>query len=487
MIQTPIRYVSTNVTGLEAKIADGTVNTVGLAEAIFTGQAPDSGLFVPTHFPQVTQETISGMRDMPYSKVFVEVMKDFFQEVLSESTLESIGQEAYIFEPFIEPISDEDYIARLDEGPTNAFKDYAAQVFFRTLEALLKEEPKTEIKYRTKLRDIELLTIITATSGDTGGAMGHACQGRDKMWMAILHSSRIGTEVSELQAKQMSHLGDNIYPIWIDTDFDGCQDIARRLQRDEDLQSFMNMTSANSINIGRLLPQIAYYFHIYSRVAENNEEIVFSVPSGNFGNAVAGLYAMRMGLPIKLLIGVNENDVFERFYGNGEYKPAEETASSPSNSMNVNRPSNMRRLIQLYQGQLVEIDLIVRPNMDALKRDIVGAFCITDEETHQIISDFYDDRHMIGDIHSTLEPHGAVAWGAALRYRQSYSGKIVSFETAHPGKFPESLQRKGIEPELPPSLEIIKNEPLGRHYVLPNNYSIIRRTIVALHDEQLRK
>ncbi|MEK6949088.1 MAG: threonine synthase [Nanoarchaeota archaeon] len=510
MINTAPRYFSTNAAifgtpSLERRIADGSLQTVGLAEAIITGQAPDGGLYMPTHFPSISSSKIQHMGYREYWQVFAEVMESFFDGVLSRKTLEEIAQDAYTgyegFEPVEERISDIDYIIRLDEGPTAAFKDYAAQVLFRITEALMTEQPETELRPGKSLKDVNLLTYITATSGDTGGAMGHAILNRKRMWMAILHSSHIGEEVSDLQAKQMSTLGGNVYPLWIDAEFDGCQKIVQELLRDEDLQ-YMNLNSANSINIGRLLPQIAYYFYSYARVASAPGEIVyFSVPSGNFGNAVAGLFAIKMGIPIKLIVGVNENDVFERYFRTGKYEPAEETKSSPSNSMNINWPSNMRRLFQLYGGQLIEgkdpIDpekkkvdpRSLMPNLEFMKRYIAAAYSISDTETHELIWKFYQEEHIIEGLHSTIEPHGAVAWGAAKRYRQEtgYTGKIAVFETAHPGKFPESLLDKGIDILMPANLARLANMPHGRYLVLENDYNAVKSAIIQHYKQESAK
>lgn len=492
-----IKYFSTNqaVFGsedLEQRIANGSLKTVGLAEAIITGQAPDGGLFMPTHFPFISPKEIGAMKDMPYSQIFTEVMRGFFKGVLSEKTLERIAKEAYTFEPFIEKISDTDYIVRLDEGPTAAFKDYAAQVLFRVVEALIKEELKTEIDFRRKLKEIDLLTYIVATSGDTGGAVGKACLNRERMWMVILHSASIPKHISELQAKQMDNLGGNIYVLRVETDFDGCQAIAQELQKDPELQ-YMNLTSANSINIGRLLPQIAYYFYSYSRVAEPQEVVYVSVPSGNFGNAVAGLFARRMGLPIKLIVAVNENDVFERFYRNESYEPAEKARQCPSNAMNVNMPSNMRRLFQLYGGQLIEgkdsitnkktVEMIRGPDLGGIREDMV-VYSITDRETFELIREFYHEEHMIGYLRSTIEPHGAVALGATQRFWQAlrYNGQTtITLETAHPGKFPECLREIGIEPELPQCLAELVGKPHGRHSVLKNDYNLVKQHIIELY------
>ena len=497
------RYFSSNAgiigsRDLENRISGGSIQTVGLAEAIITGRAPDGGLFMPTHFPLIDFDTIKGMNDMPYRSVFVEVMDGFFKEVLSKKTLERIAAEAYKFEPLIEPITNRDIIARLDEGPTAAFKDYAAQVFFGVVEALMKEEPKSEIEFRQRLKDIKLLTYIVATSGDTGGAMGVACHKMPNMWMAVLHSSFIPEHVRELQAKQMDTLGDNVYAIRLKTDFDGNASLSSQLEQDPDLR-YMNMASANSVNIGRLLPQIAYYFHVYSRITKNGEEVYVSVPSGNFGNAVAGLFARRMGLPIKLVIAVNENDVFARFYNSGVYAPSAKTKSSPSNSMNVNWPSNMRRLFQLYDGQLIEgrdpdnperriTTHLHLPNLKRMREEI-AAYAIIDQETHEIVQRFYEEWHMIGSTHSTIEPHGAVAWAAAQRFRRQtgFNGTIVTLETAHPGKFPESLERMGIKPDLPDCLARLADKPHGRFYTRENEYKAVKSLLIQLYQQELAR
>ncbi len=487
----PIRYFSTNTAifgspGLEERISSGQVPTAGLAEAIIKGQAPDGGLFIPSRFPQMNLEKISSLKGAPYSRFFTEVMRGFFDGVLSESTLDRISTEGYNFEPYIEKISKIDFIGRLDTGPTAAFKDYAAQVLFRVIEALMKEEPKTEIEFRSRLKDIKLLSFIVATSGDTGGAMGSACYGRDRMWMSILHSAFIPQHVSELQAKQME-LDKNIYAIRVKGFFDDCASLASRLIADPELQ-YMNPNSANSVNIGRLLPQIAYYFYLYSKIANLGEEIMFSVPSGNFGNAVAGLYARKMGLPIKLIIGVNENDVFDRFYRTGLYQPAETTHPSPSSAMNVNMPSNVKRLVQLYGGQLIDGKITVMPNMEHLREDMVS-YQISDAETDRIIEDYYKAHHKIESLHSTVESHGAVAWGASQKYRQEtgYDGKIITFETAHPGKFPERIRAMGIEPELPECLAKLVNKPHGRFYTVENDYEQVKYLVKMLHRDELRR
>ena len=330
--------------------------------------------------------------------------------------------------------------------------------------------------------------------------MGVACHKIPKMWMTIFHSAYIPQHISDIQAKQMDTLGKNIHVVRVKTDFDGCAALASDLQRDPEL-GYMHPNSANSVNIGRLLPQINYYFHVYSRVAKNDEDIRISVPSGNFGNTVAGLMAMKMGLPIKIIVGVNENDVYERFYRTGIYAPAENAHPSPSNSMNVNWPSNIRRLFQLYGGQLVEgkdpdnsqkkvISSMKIPNLKEIREDM-AAYRISDDKMNETIEEFYSKNHRIGKggrLHSTLETHGAVAFGAANEFRKTgYDGKIIIFETAHPGKFPEHLEGMGIKPEPPKCLSKLDGVPHGKFFEIDNNYNAAKSLLIGLYQKELAK
>lgn len=511
MTNSPIRYFSTNQAifgsrDLEERIRSGSVETVDLAEAIITGQTPDGGLFIPDRFPQIDVSEIEIMKGQDYHQIFSRVMEPFFDGLLSREEINEIGKEAYSgvngFSPFLENIAHgQDWLARLDAGPTWAFKDYAAQVLFRFVERIMKKAPDMEGEFWDGLKNIDMMTFVTATSGDTGGAMGHAVHNRDNMMMAILYSSRIGEEISEIQAKQMDTIGDNVVTIRVDGTFDDCQTLAKKLQADPDLQ-YMNLNSANSISIGRLLPQIAYYFDTYSKVADfAGEEIVFTVPSGNFGNLVAGLYAKKMGLNAKFNVALNENDVFARFYETGIYEPASESKPSLSNSMNVNHPSNMRRLFQLYGGQLVEetdddgnitVKVIKQPDMKKLKEDIIGVYSISDEDTVQTIKDFYEEGHEIeinGEyVTSAIEPHGSVALAATKRLRQEgYLGKVITFQTAHLYKFPEVLNDLGIKIIKTSRMNELEQGPMGNHISVGNDYSKVKGLLQEFHALQLKK
>ncbi len=521
-----IRYFSTNKDifgspGLEERILDGSLESVGLAEAIMTGQAPDGGLYMPSHLPVISKETIARMRNMTYPEVFVEVMAPFFAGVLPRSTLERIANEAYTFAPYIERISDKDIIGRLDEGPTASFKDFALVVQFRIMSALLKEAPVNGGSHGEKssyllgiiqdwhvreencmklLKDVPLHVIVLSSSGDTESSAAVGCLNVSGYSIAVIHSAYVPQHVRDLQAKQMDTLGCNTDVIRVPTDFDGCAAHSSRLLKDPELK-YMHLNTANSVNIVRILAQVAYYFYLYSQAADEvGEEVRFSVPSGNFGDATAGMFAMSMGLPIKLIVGVNENDVVYRLHRTGMYAPALKTHASPSNSMNVNWPSNVRRIICYYGGQLVEGSdpdepsrrIITRfsvPDLRRLRQDM-AVYRVSDKETDKLIWEFYLAHHMIdGNIPSTIEPHGAVAWGAAKKFRQEtgYRKTIMSLETAHPGKFPESLQAKGIEPVLPKCLADLVDKPHGHFYAVRNNYEEVKRTMIEIYAKQLAR
>jgi threonine synthase len=245
--------------------------------------------------------------------------------------------------------------------------------------------------------------------------------------------------------------------LWIQGKFDDCQRFVKKAFADPDL-SRLKLSSANSINFGRLLPQTLYYFWSYSRVVqEKGEEVVFSVPSGNFGNLMGGLIAYKMGLPVKKFIAaVNENDEFPNFLQTGTYEKVEPSKNCISNAMNVGHPSNLARLIDLYGGHIDEKGNIhKRPNMEEIRKDIVS-FSISDEETKETIKNAYIRYEEI------LEPHGAVGWAALQHYRKDNPAhnkiKSITFETADPAKFPdEIIELIDIIPKTPSSLEIIQN------------------------------
>ena len=419
----PIQFFSTN----------GHPMRVDFKAALLMGQAPDKGLFMPEQIPCLPSSLIDEFPGMRYPEIAREVMKPYLEHLISDQELRGMLEGAYNFEVPVERVFDGKYILRLDRGPTCSFKDFAARAMGRLVQHFLKEEGRSII-------------ILTATSGDTGSAVAHAFFGLDNVKVVVLFPEK---EVTERQRRQMTTLGKNIFPLAVEGKFDDCQALVKRAFADPDL-SALNLSSANSINIGRLLPQAVYYFYARSRVAGPGEKVIFSVPSGNFGDLMGGLLAMNMGLGVKkFVVATNENDEFPRFMQTGAYEPIRPSKNCISNAMNVGHPSNLARLFSLYGGQMDEAGHVGRqPDLSAMRRDLY-AVSISDEETRKTIREAYLGHRTL------LEPHGAVAWAGLMRYLQECGdyNPCISLETADPAKFPDEIVRAtGINPPLPPAM-----------------------------------
>jgi threonine synthase len=322
-------------------------------------------------------------------------------------------------------------------------------------------------------RDEGELVILTATSGDTGSAVAHAYHGLERINILVLFPI---SEVSNRQRKQMTTLGGNVATFGVSGKFDDCQAMVKRAFADPDLAA-IRLSSANSINIGRLLPQAVYYFYAYSRVAKGCEKIVFSVPCGNFGDLMGGLIALKMGLPMhKFVAATNENDEFPNFLRTGVYEPIRPSKNCISNAMNVGHPSNLARLFCLYGGQMDETGHVNKlPDMQAIRRDLY-AVCITDEETRLTIKETYCQHKTL------LEPHGAVGWAGLVKYLQECGdwSPCVSLETADPAKFPDEIVRlTGMNPPLPKPMARLDEyeEHFGK---LDGDYASLKQYLVRL-------
>ena len=417
---------------------------VDFKTAILRGQALDNGLYMLNKIPKLSEVTLNSFKNMDFIEIALFLISKFIGNIIPEEKLENIVNNALNFEIPIAKIVNNDYICYLDRGPTCSFKDFGARMLARIMEYLLEIENK------------ELL-ILTATSGDTGGAVAQAFYEMPRIKVVVLYPKE---EISDLQRKQMTTLGKNIMTIGINGKFDDCQSLVKIAFADKELKH-LNLSSANSINFGRLLPQTLYYFWSYSRIVERTtEDILFSVPSGNFGNLMGGLISYKMGLPVKRFISaVNENDEFPTFLRTGIYEKIEPSKNCISNAMNVGHPSNLARIFDLYGGQVKESGKVYKiPNMEELRKDIIS-YSINDELTKDTIVDFYEKYKKI------IEPHGAVGWAALKVYRNNYPEdknlKSITFETAHPSKFPnEIISLINISPEMPNSLKKIwdKNE-----------------------------
>ena len=429
-----IKFFSTN----------GHLDRVDFKGALLAGQAPDKGLYMPEMFPSLSPETIRNFPQMSYHQIAYQVIKPYLGDLVEESALEDMLKDAYSYEVPLERVYDGKYLLRLDRGPTCSFKDFAARLMGRLMQYFLKEEGRSMI-------------ILTATSGDTGSAVAHAFYGLENIKVIVLFPE---SEVTERQRRQMTTLGENIYPLAVAGKFDDCQALVKQAFVDPELKG-LELSSANSINVGRLLPQAVYYFYAHSRVAPGGEEVVFSVPSGNFGDLMGGLIALKMGLPVKKFVAAtNENDEFPCFMQTGVYEPIRPSKNCISNAMNVGHPSNLARLFSLYGGQMDETGQVARqPDLSAMREEIY-AVSISDEETRQTIREAYSQYKVL------LEPHGAVGWAGLVRYLKEFGdwSPAVSLETADPAKFPDEIVRlTGVNPSLPPAMASLDEKE--EHYL----------------------
>jgi threonine synthase len=449
----PIKYYSTNLKSPE----------VSFSEALLRGLAPDGGLYLPASLPLISPRELDSFHCKEYHQIAFNILNKIIGNEIDKEELSRLCADAYNFEIPLEKVYDRKYIMRLDQGPTASFKDFAARMMSRLMQHFLS-------------LGNQHLTILTATSGDTGSAVASAFYGLKNINVIILYPEK---EVTAIQRKQMTTLDDNIMVIAIDGKFDDCQRLVKEAFVDSSI-SWIPLSSANSINIGRLLPQSVYYFYAWSRLARDiDEKAIFSVPSGNFGNLMGGLIARQMGLPVKkFIISTNENDEVPEFLKSGLYKSITPSKNCISSAMNVGHPSNLARIITLYNGMMNETgEILKEPDMNRMRADLLGV-SVTDHETRVTISEVFSKYGIL------LEPHGAVAWRGILEYFaqneiSDYDRHLcISLETAHPAKFPEELRNiLNIEPPLPDSLAGIDNKPES-YVTMENSYEILRNFIL---------
>ena len=419
---------------LQFKSTNGRSPAVNLREAFLQGQAPDRGLYFPEKFPKLTPEEIAAFARLPYHEIAFRVLSKFTDGIIPPDVLAGFCREAYNFPVPLEIIHVRVFLMRLDQGPTASFKDFAAQMMARMFGRFLREENRQ-------------VTILTATSGDTGAAVAHAFHNIPGVRVIVLFPA---AEVSESQRKLMTTLKDNVRTVAVDGKFDDCQAMVKQAFADPEL-AHIQMSSANSINIGRLLPQSVYYFYAASRVASPGEPVVFSIPSGNFGDMMGCVVAKQMGLPVKKIIAsVNDNDAFPKFLATGKYQKISPSRNSLSNAMNVGHPSNLARLVAVYGGQMDETGKINQlPDLAAMRRDIFST-SISDTRTVTGVREFWNNFQLL------LEPHGSVAWQGFQDWIATEplgSSPAVIVETANPAKFPEEVEKVvGWAPDVPANM-----------------------------------
>jgi threonine synthase len=380
---------------------------VSFKEATISGQAPDKGLYFPETIPVLDAAFCNNLAAYSNEEIAFRVIQPYVGDTIPEADLRRIVQETINFPIPLVPVNDHTWSLELFHGPTLAFKDVGARFMSRCLGYFARERK-------------EKVVVLVATSGDTGGAVAHGFYDVPGVEVVILYPSG---KVSSVQEKQLTTLGKNIHALEVTGTFDDCQQLVKQAFADEALTRNMFLTSANSINVARWLPQQFYYFFAYKQWPDQQHPPVISVPSGNFGNICAGLLAHISGLPVRHFIAAcNANDIVPAYLDSGSYQPKKAVATL-SNAMDVGNPSNFVRVLELFHHKLGDI------------KNVLSSYSITDEETKQTIKEVYSTYHYLPD------PHGAVGYLALQRYLQQHGGlKGMFLETAHPVKFYDAVE-----------------------------------------------
>lgn len=380
-------------------------------EIMRQGIPDDGGLFVPLDIPKLSKEYFDQIQSKKFDEIAFDVSRLYIgQEVIEDEELKKIINNSLNIDLPLKVIDTDLGIFELFHGPTSAFKDFGAQFMAQCLGYL-------QTKHNKKV------TIVTATSGDTGAAVASAFHGVKNIEVFILYPK---DRVSKFQEKQIAGLGDNIHALEIEGTFDDCQNIVKKCFADKKFKTDFNLTSSNSVNFSRLIPQIIYYFEAYKQALYlGQNKITIIVPSGNFGNLTGGIYAYKMGLPLKKLVAAtNENDVFPNYLENGIYSPAQVSKKTISNAMDVANPSNMERIFYIY-----------RSTWNNIAKDI-NSYSIDDHNTKLCIENFYKKHNYLPD------PHTAVGITSYYLENMHHSKTFyIVFATAHPYKFQDDIYK----------------------------------------------
>lgn len=395
--------------------------SVSFKEAVINGLAPDKGLYFPTKIPRLETSFIENLENFSNEEIAFTVIKPFINNEIPDFELKKIIQETLCFDFPTVPLSDTIFSLELYHGPTMAFKDVGARFMARCLAYFNKNNPNQKN------------TILVATSGDTGGAVANGFLGVPGVEVVILYPSG---KVSDIQEKQLTTLGQNITALEVNGVFDDCQEMVKMAFLDTELTG-KNLTSANSINIARWLPQMFYFFFAFKQLKNHHKKIVFSVPSGNFGNICSGIVAKKMGLPIHHFIAsTNSNDTVPRFMKTGSYLPKPSVATL-SNAMDVGNPSNFIRIQELYAN-----------NFEEILKDF-SSYSFSDAESVLAMKELFDRYDYIS------EPHGAIGYIGLKEILNSQPNTIgVFLETAHPIKFKDIVESTlDLKLSIPPQIE----------------------------------
>lgn len=401
---------------------------VNLKEAVTQGLAPDNGLYMPEHTPVLPQHFFEKLPLLSFQDMSYTVAKNIIGNDVEDAELKKIIEHTIQFDAPVVKIERDVYALELFHGPTLAFKDFGARFMSQLL------------GYFAKQQEQEII-ILVATSGDTGSAVANGFLGVKGTKVVVLYPSG---KVSDIQEKQFTTLGQNVTALEVDGTFDDCQKLVKQAFLDDELKKKFFLTSANSINIARLIPQSFYYFHAWAQVHNKNKPVVFSVPSGNFGNLTGGLLAKRMGLPIHAFVATtNTNDVVPEYLHTKLFNPRA-SQQTISNAMDVGNPSNFVRMLDLYNN-----------DFEAISREIKG-YSFTDEETRAAM------RHVQASAHYVMDPHGAVGYLGLKKFLLENDIDVtgIFLETAHPAKFKEVVDDTLNHPvEIPEVLQKFMQRP----------------------------
>lgn len=419
-----------------------------LQEAVVKGLAPDKGLYMPETIQQLSPDFYGMIADLGLTDIAKTVAEAFFGGDIPKERLDAIVTDTLNFDIPLKKIEEDIYVLELFHGPTFAFKDVGARFMARMLSYFVKEQQQDDVK------------VLVATSGDTGSAVANGFLGVEGIQVFVLYPSG---KVSDIQEAQFTTLGQNIVALEIDGTFDDCQALVKTAFMDRALNAQMNLTSANSINVARFLPQSFYYFYAYAQLAKQAaaRDVVFSVPSGNLGNLTAGLFAKRMGLPVKRFIAANNrNDVFREYLQTGNYSPRA-SVQTVANAMDVGAPSNFDRILDLYAH-----------SHEPITKDIT-AYRYTDEEIKRAIIEVHQKNNYL------LDPHGACAC-LALKEGLQPGETGIFLATAHPAKFKETVEACiGSSLQIPDGMAAFLQRQ-KQSCPIANDYNLFKKALINL-------
>ncbi len=419
---------------------------VSFRDAVMKGLASDNGLFMPRTVPKFPNDFFKRLPSMSFQEMSFHIAKSFIGDELSDDVLRGIIDDAISFDAPLVELSPTVFALELFHGPTLAFKDFGARFLARVMSYFVAESQQN-------------LLILVATSGDTGSAVAQGFLNVPRVNVVLLYPSR---KVSTIQEKQLTTVGGNVVALEVDGTFDDCQRLVKTAFLDVHLNQHTLLSSANSINIARLLPQMFYYFRAVAQL-QTSLPIAVAVPSGNFGNLTAGLMSKKIGLPISTFIAAtNRNDVIPKFLESGVFL-ARPSVQTISNAMDVGNPSNFARMTELYES------------VDAIRQDIVGA-AFSDEETQAAIQFIFENFGYICD------PHGAIGWLGLQRFLNTTQAPTIGIflETAHPAKFLDVVQPLVPTPiDIPLRLQAALEKDKNAIF-MPNDFQAFKEFLLTL-------